>query len=160
MLILVVQQWKTLFVDWQHGTNVTKNFISVCHFFHVARSYKCWLKNMGLAKVVKHCINKKKCSYGTCCTGTAKKLVIFVFCNSTKSRKVGVALELRLLEKSVSSFQLENDCMNWCLLVVYLPAKILLSQILHNQIKKHADSFFFNVSPDARLIVTNLVLYK
>ncbi len=70
------------------------------------------LKNLGLAKVVKHCINKKKCSYGTCCTGTAKKLVIFVFCNSTKSRKVGVALELRLLGKSVSSFQLENDCMN------------------------------------------------
>ncbi len=61
MLILVVQQWDTLLVDWLHGTNVTKNFISVCHFFYVARSYKCCLEYLVIAKVVKHCKNKKKC---------------------------------------------------------------------------------------------------
>ncbi len=38
MLILVVQQWDILLVDWLHGINATKNFISVCHFFYVARS--------------------------------------------------------------------------------------------------------------------------
>ena len=60
MLILVVQQWDTLLVDGQHGTNVTEKIISVCHFFHVARSYKYCLANLGLAKVKKHCKNWEK----------------------------------------------------------------------------------------------------
>ena len=42
-----------------------KNFISVCHFFYFARSYKCCLENFDLAKVVKHCKNKKKCGYSS-----------------------------------------------------------------------------------------------
>ncbi len=50
MLILVVQQWDILLVDWQHGTNVTKNFISVCHVLFLARSDKCCLENFGLGK--------------------------------------------------------------------------------------------------------------
>ncbi len=33
MLILVVQQWDTLLVDWKHGTNATKTlFLSVISF--------------------------------------------------------------------------------------------------------------------------------
>ncbi len=45
MLILIVQQWDTLLVDWQHGTNATKNFISVCHFFILPGVTNAVLKN-------------------------------------------------------------------------------------------------------------------
>ncbi len=61
MLFSVVQRWHTLLVDWQHGTNVTKNSISVCHQFDVVRSLECCFEKSGSAKVVKHWKSKKKC---------------------------------------------------------------------------------------------------
>ncbi len=50
VLFLVVQPWHTLLVDWQHGTNVTKNFISVCHQFDVVRSLRMLFWKVGLSK--------------------------------------------------------------------------------------------------------------
>ncbi len=61
MLILVVQQWDTLLVDWLHGTNVTKtSFLSVISF-KLPGVTKCCIEYLVIAKVVKHCKNKKKC---------------------------------------------------------------------------------------------------
>ena len=61
MLILVVQQWHTLLVDWQQGTHAIENFTSVCHQFDVVRSLECCFEKSGSAKVVKHWKSKKKC---------------------------------------------------------------------------------------------------
>ena len=160
MLVLVVQRWHTLLVDWQQGRHATKNFISVCHQSRVVRSCKCCFEELGSAKVAKHWKSKKICGMSIWCTGTTNRLVNFPFPNSTKSKVTWVALELGLLGKGLDSFQLENDCINWCLWMVCHPAKILICQILDNPIKQHPTSHFSNVSPDARLIVAKLGLFR
>ena len=131
-----------------------KNFFSVCLILF-CQELQMWPKKLSSAKVVKHCKNMKKCCLSIWCTGTINKLVNFVFPNSTRLKENWVTLELWLSGKGLVSFQLESDCIYWCLLMVCLPAKILLSQILHNTINKHPDSSFSNVSPDARPIVAS-----
>ena len=126
-----------------------KNSIFVCHQSHVVRSYKCFFEKLGSAKMAKHWKSKKKGSVSIWCTGTTNRLVNFVFPNSTKSQETWVALELWLLRKGMVSFQLENDCMNWCLLIVCHPAKILKSQILDNQLS----SFKILFSPMSPLML-------
>ncbi len=160
MLILVVQQWHTLLVDWQQWTYVTKNFIFVCHQSHVVRSYKCCFEKSGSAKVVKHWKSEEKCGMSIWCTGTTEGLVKFVFPNSTKSKENLVALELWLLGNVWFPFSLKMtvwiDAFWWCAIL----QRFYHLKYLTTQLSSIHFFYFSNVSPNAKLVVAKLGLFE